>query len=46
MSHHLKKLADAGLLAREQRGRWAFYTLNPDAADTLARVVDLRGATA
>ena len=45
VSHHLKKLADAGLLDREQRGKWAYYTLTPDAADTLARVVDLRGET-
>ncbi len=26
LSHHLKKLVDAGLVAREQRGRWAHYT--------------------
>src|SRR4051794_33473382 len=31
VSHHLKKLADAGLLDREQRGKWAYYSLNPDA---------------
>src|SRR5918995_3981043 len=24
VSHHLKKLTDAGLLEREQRGRWAY----------------------
>ena len=27
MSHHLAKLVDAGLLARERRGRWAHYTI-------------------
>ncbi len=26
LSHHLKKLTDAGLVTREQRGRWAHYT--------------------
>ena len=26
VSHHLKKLVQAGLLHREQRGVWAFYT--------------------
>lgn len=26
LSHHLKKLVDAGLITREQRGRWAHYT--------------------
>ncbi len=25
VSHHLKKLVDAGLLEREQRGRWAYF---------------------
>lgn len=27
VSHHLKKLVDAGLLQREQRGKWAHYTV-------------------
>ncbi|MGV8910203.1 MAG: ArsR/SmtB family transcription factor [Propionicimonas sp.] len=27
LSHHLRKLVDAGLLVREQRGRWAHYRL-------------------
>lgn len=26
LSHHLRKLVDAGLVAREQRGRWAHFT--------------------
>jgi ArsR family transcriptional regulator len=26
LSHHLRKLVDAGLITREQRGRWAHYT--------------------
>ncbi len=44
VSHHLKKLADAGLLDREQRGKWAFYSLNRDAAGRLGTVADLKGA--
>jgi ArsR family transcriptional regulator len=44
VSHHLKKLTEAGLLDREQRGRWAYYALRPDAVETLAAVVDLKGA--
>jgi ArsR family transcriptional regulator len=44
VSHHLKRLTEAGLLEREQRGRWAYFSLRPDAVDTLAAVVDLRGA--
>lgn len=27
LSHHLKKLVDAGLLLREQRGRWVHYRI-------------------
>jgi ArsR family transcriptional regulator len=44
VSHHLKKLADAGLVAREQRGKWAYYTVDPDAARRLGAVADLKGA--
>ena len=29
LSHHLRRLVDAGLLTREQRGRWAHYTAVP-----------------
>jgi ArsR family transcriptional regulator len=25
VSHHLKQLVDAGLLTRDQRGKWAYY---------------------
>ncbi|KFI65959.1 metalloregulator ArsR/SmtB family transcription factor [Bifidobacterium cuniculi] len=28
LSHHLGKLVDAGILDREQRGRWAYFTLD------------------
>ena len=45
VSHHLKKLVAAGLLAREQRGTWAYYSLDRDALDRLAGAVDLRGGT-
>jgi ArsR family transcriptional regulator len=30
VSHHLKVLADAGLVQREQRGRWAYFRVNPE----------------
>jgi len=36
VSHHLKQLVDAGLLAREQRGRWAFYRVVDHALDEAA----------
>jgi ArsR family transcriptional regulator len=39
VSHHLKVLTDAGLLAREQRGKWAYYTLVPDALAAVAAAI-------
>jgi len=30
VSHHLKVLHDAGLVAREKRGTWVFYRLVPE----------------
>jgi ArsR family transcriptional regulator, arsenate/arsenite/antimonite-responsive transcriptional repressor len=44
VSHHMKKLSDAGLVSREQRGRWAYFSLRRDTIETLASVTDLRGA--
>jgi ArsR family transcriptional regulator len=38
VSHHLAILADAGLLVREQRGRWAYFRVDSD------RVAVLRDA--
>lgn len=40
VSHHLKVLVEAGLLQREQRGRWAWYRVDP------ARVAALQDALA
>ena len=45
VSHHLKKLVAAGLLEREQRGTWAYYSLRPDALGGLAAALDLQGAS-
>lgn len=36
VSHHMKVLVDAGLLSRDQRGKWAYYRLVPGALDSLA----------
>jgi len=41
VSHHLKKLTDAGLLDREQRGKWAYFSLNEEAMTRLAGLADL-----
>ena len=43
VSHHLKKLVQAGLLKREQRGVWAHYTLDRDGLERAASVLDLKG---
>ena len=45
VSHHLKKLVAAGLLDREQRGTWAYYSLRPDALGGLAAALDLQEAS-
>jgi ArsR family transcriptional regulator, arsenate/arsenite/antimonite-responsive transcriptional repressor len=39
VSHHLKKLTEAGLLEREQRGKWAYFSLNPEAVSRLEGLV-------
>ena len=44
VSFHLKKLLDAGLVEREQRGRWAYFSVNPEAAARLSRLADLEEA--
>ena len=41
MSHHLRKLTDAGLLEREQRGKWAYFSINPAAMARVAALVQL-----
>ena len=45
VSHHLKKLVQAGLLDREQRGTWSYYSLRRDALGGLAAALDLQGAS-
>ena len=36
VSHHMKLLAEAGLVTREQRGRWAYFTVNGEAMTAAA----------
>jgi ArsR family transcriptional regulator, arsenate/arsenite/antimonite-responsive transcriptional repressor len=36
VSHHMKLLVDAGLVRREQRGKWAYYAVLPEALESLA----------
>ncbi len=36
LSHHLKKLREAGIVDAERRGLWAYYYVRPDALKELA----------
>ncbi len=40
VSHHMKQLVDAGLVTREQRGKWAYYTIVPETLAMLSGVLD------
>ena len=41
VSHHLKKLMEAGLLRRETRGTWSYYSIDRAAMTRLRNVVDV-----
>jgi ArsR family transcriptional regulator, arsenate/arsenite/antimonite-responsive transcriptional repressor len=42
VSHHLAALTAAGLLEREQRGRWAYYRVASDRVQVLRDALTLR----
>ena len=35
LSHHLRKLREAGIVGVERRGLWAFYFVHPEALEVL-----------
>ena len=39
VSHHMKQLADAGLVTRTQRGKWAYYRIDPGMLSAVARAI-------
>ena len=39
VSHHMKLLVDAGLVSREQRGKWAYYRVNEWALERVAQLI-------
>ena len=41
ISYHLKQLVDAGVIARERRGRYSYYALVDGALDHIAALVAL-----
>lgn len=45
VSHHMKKLLEAGLIEREQRGKWAYFSLSSEAPDKLTAIANLKGVS-
>ena len=41
VSEHLKKLVEAGLVFREERGKWAYYSINDESFERVAALADL-----
>ncbi|WP_188042701.1 ArsR/SmtB family transcription factor [Changpingibacter yushuensis] len=39
VSHHMKQLSDAGLVTREQRGKWAYFRAMPGAIDEITNAL-------
>ncbi len=44
ISHHLKVLKDAGLLASERRGSWVYYSVRTETLMTLSSVLSIVAA--
>ena len=42
VSFHLKKLVGAGLLTREKRGTWAYYSVVPEAMEQLSQLFNTK----
>lgn len=43
VSHHMKILADAALVTREQRGKWAYYRVDTDTLRAVAQAIGPTG---
>jgi ArsR family transcriptional regulator, arsenate/arsenite/antimonite-responsive transcriptional repressor len=39
ISHHLKVLREAGIIASERRGTWVYYRLEPAALERIAALL-------
>ncbi|HEV7930922.1 MAG TPA: metalloregulator ArsR/SmtB family transcription factor [Actinomadura sp.] len=42
VSHHLKKLREAGLLASERRGTWVYYRVEPSVLAAMGQMLTTR----
>lgn len=40
VSHHMKQLVDAGLVTREQRGKWAYFAIVPETLALLSHALN------
>ncbi|WP_431782441.1 ArsR/SmtB family transcription factor [Streptomyces chumphonensis] len=45
VSHHLKKLKEAGLLTSERRGTWVYYRVEPSVLAAMGRLLTGPGET-
>lgn len=43
VSHHLKKLREAGLLTSERRGTWVYYRVEPSVVAAMGRMLGTPG---
>jgi len=39
VSHHLSQLVDAGILLREQRGKWAWFTVDGERLGAIRQIL-------
>ncbi|MFE9882958.1 ArsR/SmtB family transcription factor [Streptomyces sp. NPDC005784] len=46
VSHHLKVMTEAGLLDRDRRGTWAWYSVNRDGLRRIREILELSGDAA
>lgn len=44
VSHHLKVLVEAGLLEREKRGKWAWFTVRTEQLEALGQLFNVDAA--
>ncbi|MFE7276276.1 ArsR/SmtB family transcription factor [Streptomyces sp. NPDC057623] len=43
VSHHLKKLKEAGLLTSERRGTWVYYRVEPSVVAAMGQMLKIAG---
>jgi ArsR family transcriptional regulator, arsenate/arsenite/antimonite-responsive transcriptional repressor len=41
VTHHLRRLADAGLVTGDKRGKWTYYSVDRSALEALRSVLDV-----